>query len=97
MILINNPAISRFPFLCRPADRPETSSYCCRIYPFPNLLKAQEFAQKDGVVVAEHCLVIRFVGVVDSPRCLVSINILEEMDEFMAEAAAWLSKKWRFI
>lgn len=94
MILINNPSISRFPFLCRPGAHPTAPQYTCRIFPFDSLIKAQQFAQEDGIVIAEHCLVIRFVGVVDRPTWPVSINSLEEMEDFMNEAALWLAKEW---
>ncbi len=95
MILINNPAISRFPFLVRPSDRPGRPSFVCRIFPFKSLIEAQQFAQKDGLVIPEYSIVGRFVGCVDGQLLPASINTIEEMDEFMQEAAAWLSKNWR--
>lgn len=96
MILLNNKHLSRHVLVIQPRDLDfNTPSFVARVWSFPSLIKAQEFAQQGGVVIAEYSMVIRYVGSAESEVVEGSINIIEQIDAFMDAAAGWLLKYWR--
>lgn len=96
MILLNNKHLSRHVLVIQPRDLDfDIPSFVARVWSFPSLIKAQEFAQGGGVVIAEYNMVIRYVGSAESEQVEGSINIIEQIDAFMDAAAGLLLRHWR--
>lgn len=72
---------------------PHLPFYVAQIREFDSGTQARRFSQAhDGVVVPGKDWVLVFAGVMDAPRCPISINFKEEVASFLHSAATWLSK-----